>query len=157
MLKVPEHLGEVFRPRFQLVTIGHRHTHQFGSDGRREGIGHIGDDVHAARGQYAIDQAVGDLLNVRADGRDTRRRERRRCQRPHARMRGRVEEQHLPHQHLRDRVQFGQPEGCELFGAGLALGGEPLQHDHHVCVTTDHPGMQVGIPVHRILRLQPAV
>src|SRR5205823_13290729 len=39
VLKVPEHFGEVLRPRFELVAVSGGHAQQLGGDDGRQGVG----------------------------------------------------------------------------------------------------------------------
>src|SRR3989442_41687 len=60
--------------------------------------------------------AVHDVLDVRAERFRAGRRESRSCQRPQPGVGGRVHEEHLPHQYLRDGVELGKAECGELLG-----------------------------------------
>ena len=87
-----------------------------------------------------------------------RRRERLRRQRPHARVRGRVEEEHLADHDLGDGCQRLHPEGGQLLGASACRSAEKsVRTCHHVVVAGDDPRVEEGVPVHGGLVAQPVV
>ena len=70
---------------------------------------------------------------------------------------GLIQEEHLAHHHLGQRRQLGEPHRFQFLGGVGAIGREVLENGHHIGVTGHHPGMQKGIPMHRILAAQPVI
>src|SRR6516165_8345491 len=80
-----------------------------------------------------------------------------RGQAAHTAMRWWVEEEHLTNHHLRQWSQGRQAKRLQLFRGRCAIGQEALKHCDDIRVTCNDPGMQVRIPVNRILASQPVI
>ena len=137
--------------------VGHRHAHQFRRNDGGHWFGHIGDQVRPPRVHHAVQQAIHDLLDVRAQPLHPARREGDRRKAAQPRVCGSVQEQHLPHHDLGDGVERRQTDGAQLLRRRRAVGGEIMQNMDHVPVERHHPGMQEGIPMDWILRPQSLV
>ena len=100
----------------------------------------------------SVQQAVDDLLNVGPQELHPSRREGFGGQVAQPGVRGWVHEQHLPHHHLGDGAQRSQAHRGQMLGRGRAVRREAhiVEHGHHVRIARDHPGMQEGIPMHRV-------
>src|SRR5947208_2049509 len=109
--------------------------------------------------EWSIDfsEMLGNFPNVLPQSLHAGRREGCGSQCPQPGVSGWIPEDHLPDQHLRDRIQLGKTERSELFGRWTALRREVLQNGDHVIVSSDNPGMQIRIPVHGIPLTKPVV
>ena len=157
VLEVAEDLGEVGRPCLELRMVLGRHAEHLGRHDRGQRLGDVADDVHPAARNRRVEQAVHDLLDVRAQDGDPPRREGVRGEAANARVGGRIHEEHLPHHHLGHRAELGEPDGVELRRRRRPVGDEPMEHLDHVGVARDDPRVQVRIPVDGILFAQTVV
>ena len=119
VLEVAEHLGEGDRPVLELDVVLDRHAEQFGRHDGGQRLGEVGQHVHAAGAARldVVDQAVGDVLDVRAKLGHVHGQERRARQPPQPRVRGRVEEEHLLDHHLGDRPHLRHAQRLEVLRA----------------------------------------
>jgi hypothetical protein len=70
---------------------------------------------------------------------------------------GLIEKEHLPDHHGSDRRQLAHPEVGQPVRRRSAGGPKAVKDVHHVGVAGHHPGVQIGIPVHRVLVAQASV
>ena len=64
----------------------------------------------------------------------------------------RVHEEHLLDHHLGDRADLRRAQRLEVLRRGRAVGREAVQDGDDVLVARDDPGVQVRVPVDRVLR-----
>ena len=145
---------DVGRPAADRRVIVHRHAQHLADDRHRQRVGEVLDDVHAVLPGHAVEQAVDDLLDVRAHRLDHARRERLADQRAQPRMIGRVAEEHRAREGRLLRL-VAVDRGEHLLEL-LASEARVAQDVDAVVVARQHPESQRAV-VDRLLLAQPPI
>ncbi len=141
MLEVAEHLSEILGPSFQLLVIVNGYTQHLGSHDAGQRLSQVGNHIHVAFSLDFVQQAIGDLADMRAQHFDPLRSKRLRGEATQSSMGWRVQEKHLLDHDFSDRVQRRQAHLSELLRCRSALSGVVMKNRHYILVPRHHPGV----------------
>ena len=157
VLEVAQHLREVRRPARQVLAISDRQPDKFLGHDRWKRPTKVGEHLHMSGGLHGVQQAVGDILDVLAQDLYAARRECSGGQAAYPTMGRWVEKSIWRTISCASGFNYRQANLAQLLGSRRTIRGKVLENRHDIGVASDHPRVEIGIPMDRILTAQPVV